>query len=154
MCPQKVGRFNIIKSQLRLHKSFRRCLYPEHEGQFLKIIPFYKILIISTLLLSGFILCYLVLSKTAYKFACKQTYKRSECASKVLPFHSPGQAWRPSHKRLHLTLRRTFLHIYRLWNLTIQVGRSQSARQEKRKQRKEDSVQSHQFQDFIHLRAF
>ena len=42
------------------------------------------------------------------------------------------------------------MHIYRLWNLTIQVGRGQSARQEKRKQRKEDSVQSHQFQDFVY----
>ena len=37
---------------------------PEHEGQFLKIVPFYKSLIISTLLLSGFILCYLVLDIT------------------------------------------------------------------------------------------
>lgn len=44
---------------------------PKHEGQFLKITPFYKSLIINTLLLSGFILCYLVLSKTACKFACK-----------------------------------------------------------------------------------
>ena len=32
---------------------------PEHKGQFLKIAPFYKSLIISTLLLPGFILCYL-----------------------------------------------------------------------------------------------
>ena len=41
------------------------------RGVVLKIALFYKSLIISTLLLSGFILCYLVLSKTACKFACK-----------------------------------------------------------------------------------
>lgn len=37
---------------------------PEHFGQFLGIVRFYKSLIISTLLLSGFILCYLVLDIT------------------------------------------------------------------------------------------
>ena len=63
---------NMEDSSVRsLKHRLKKKMDPEHEGQFLKIVPFYKSLIISTLLLSGFILCYLVLSKTACKFACK-----------------------------------------------------------------------------------
>ena len=54
-----------VKARVVRKSRGQQCPYgfdsrPEHEGQFLKIVPFYKSLIISTLLLSGFILCYLV----------------------------------------------------------------------------------------------
>ena len=82
---------------------------PEHEGQFLKIAPFYKSLIISTLLLSGFICLTRALPDHNQERAFGLTatmvinnicvknclyFKLSEYASTVLPFHSPGQVAR------------------------------------------------------------